>query len=326
MKSGKCHKNGKVQVLLSIKMLTAIQIQQIRELFSHGHSIKSIARVTGVARNAVRRYLRKPAGSLDDPSTTRNSTRWLLHHQTEIKDFFLESEGNCVVVQRRIAQKFNRCIHVRQLQRFCRGLRKELNAVQPHSRYETQPGVQMQIDFAEKDVIVNGETLRVHFFIAVLGYSRRIFAKAYSAENQAAWLDGIESAFFFFGGVPLALLADNSKCLITAHRHRGGVQLTQSYRHFCQYWAVKPIASTPYHPQSKGKIGACPTLKNTRLPDRKFSPFKSLMPGLSDGHWRMRTNDVCPTLSATSKRPEIGSKSKFPGESVKQNAVSATIC
>ena len=55
----------------------------------------------------------------------------------------------------------------------------------------------MQIDFAEKDVIVNGETLRGHFFIAVLGYSRRIFAKAYSAENQAAWLDGIESAFFF---------------------------------------------------------------------------------------------------------------------------------
>ena len=41
MKSGKCHKNGKVQVLLSIK---------------------SIARVTGVARNTVRRYLRKPAG------------------------------------------------------------------------------------------------------------------------------------------------------------------------------------------------------------------------------------------------------------------------
>ena len=76
---------------------------------------------------------------------------------------------------------------MRQLQRFCRGLRKELNTVQPHSRYETQPGVQMQIDFAEKDAIVNGETLRVHFFIAVLGYSRRIFAKAYSAENQAAW-------------------------------------------------------------------------------------------------------------------------------------------
>lgn len=277
MKSGKCHKNEKVQVLLSIKMLTAIQIQQIRELFSHGHSIKSIARVTGVARNTVRRYLRKPAGSLDDPSTTRNSTCWLLHHQTEIKDFFLESEGICVVVQRRITQKFNRCIHVRQLQRFCRDLRKELNAVQPHSRYETQPGVQMQIDFAEKDVIVNGKTLRVHFFIAVLGYSRRIFAKAYSAENQAAWLDGIESAFFFFGGVPLALLSDNSKCLITAHRHRGGVQLTQSYRHFCQYWAVKPIASTPYYPQSKGKVErAVRYVKENALAGQKVQSLQEL--------------------------------------------------
>lgn len=74
MKRGKCRKNGKVRVLLSIKMLTAVQIQQIRELFSHGHSIKRIARVTGVSRNTVRRYLRNPAASIDDFSTARKST------------------------------------------------------------------------------------------------------------------------------------------------------------------------------------------------------------------------------------------------------------
>ena len=107
--------------------------------------------------------------------------------------------------------------------------------------------------------------------------------------NQAAWLDGIESAFFFFGGVPLALLADNSKCLITAHRHRGGVQLTQSYRHFCQYWAVKPIASTPYHPQSKGKVDrAVRYVKENALAGQKVQSLQELnldfsSPGYSKG-------------------------------------------
>lgn len=40
MKKGKSRKNGKVQVLLSIKMHIATQIQQIRELFNLGRKAK----------------------------------------------------------------------------------------------------------------------------------------------------------------------------------------------------------------------------------------------------------------------------------------------
>lgn len=37
----------------------------------------------------------------------------------------------------------------------------------------------MQVDFGEKDVLVNGAWLHLHFFVCKLGYSRRVFAKAY---------------------------------------------------------------------------------------------------------------------------------------------------
>ena len=118
----------------------------------------------------------------------------------------------------------------RRLRGICEDLRLQRKAaIAPH-RYETGPGQQMQIDFAEKYVNVGGEAIKVHF----LSLSRRIFVNAYPAENQGAWLNGIESAFIFFGGVPACLLSDNSKCLVTEHRN-GLVKLALRYENFCQY-------------------------------------------------------------------------------------------
>lgn len=42
------------------------------------------------------------------------------------------------------------------------------------------------------------------------------FVKAYFPENQ---LDGIESAFAYYDGVPLAIVSDNSRCLVNEHRN-----------------------------------------------------------------------------------------------------------
>ena len=85
----------------------------------------------------------------------------------------------------------------RQLQRFSKPWRLQYKAVRKYGRrYETAPGDHMQIDFCEKTVMDNNEAVKIHVFVAALVFSRRIFAKAYPAKNQTAWLDGIKSAFF----------------------------------------------------------------------------------------------------------------------------------
>ena len=35
-------------------------------------------------------------------------------------------------------------------------------------------GDHLQIDFGEQDVMIGGSNVRIHFFVSVLGYSRRI--------------------------------------------------------------------------------------------------------------------------------------------------------
>lgn len=88
-------------------------------------------------------------------------------------------------------------------------------------RYEVPPGDEMQIDFGFDEVLISGVKTRICIFVAVLSYSRRVFAKVYPRENQTAWLDGIESAFKHFNGVPVAVVSDNTRCLVDSRAEKG---------------------------------------------------------------------------------------------------------
>lgn len=115
----------------------------------------------------------------------------------------------------------------------------------------------MQVDFGEKDVLVNGAWLHLHFFVCKLGYSRRVFAKAYYAETQDAWLDGMESAFRYFGGIPYCIVCDNASSLVRDHyANDDALKFTERFYHFLQYWGIKGIATDVRHPRSKGKVEA----------------------------------------------------------------------
>ena len=53
----------------------------------------------------------------------------------------------------------------------------------------------MQIDFGEIGVTTVGAPVRVHFFVTILSYSRRICVRAFEHETHDAWFDDIEEAF-----------------------------------------------------------------------------------------------------------------------------------
>ena len=181
------------------------------------------------------------------------------------------------MIRRQLKDEYQIDIHERRLRRFCSPWREELKGTgQKYQRYETQPGQHLQIDFGERDVSIDGCTVRVHIFIAILVHSRRIFAKAYIAENQAAWFDGIESCFTYFDGVPLGIVSDNSRCLLNEHKN-GWVKWNPRYEALCSYWKLKPIACRSYHPESKGKIErAVRYVKSNALVGKSFTNLQEL--------------------------------------------------
>ena len=72
-----------------------------------------------------------------------------------------------------------------------------------------------QADFGEAVAIIGGVEQKAHFFVMDLPHSDACFVRAYPAATAEAWTDGHVHAFGFFGGVPLSILYDNDRCLVT---------------------------------------------------------------------------------------------------------------
>ena len=221
-------------------------------------SIRRISRVLGVSRNTVRRIL---AGEPKERDKRTDAGAFLQDHSQEVEASFIECEFMCPALRRKLRHDFDIDIPLRMLQRHCQSLRKEFQRKalieDVVTRFETSPGQHLQIDFGEKDVLVNGVEVRIHFFTCKMAYSRRVYAKAYYQETQAAWLDGLESAFAYFGGLPRCIVCDNASSLVRDHYAASDeLRFTERFYSFLVYYGIKGIATAVKHPRSKGKVEA----------------------------------------------------------------------
>lgn len=267
----------------------------IRRLyFEDNISIHQIAKKLSIGRNTVRHWIR-----CEEPKPRPVSESMVFLHSKldELKGLFVECRGNCVVFKRNIEELYGQTIPLRTLQRFVSGqelrtyYRQQRDEGMP-TRYETEPGYQMQIDFGNDYVIMNGEKVPVHIFVAILGYSRRIFIKAYPIETTSSWLDGIESAMKYYGGRTLTIVSDNSACLVrNARASKGEDKFTERYWQFCSFHGVKPIACTVQKPRSKGKVEAAVKYahKNAFAGRISFNSFEEL--NLYLEHWAKTYSD-----------------------------------
>ena len=239
-----------------VSVLEGELVATIRELASRGVGSKTIARTVGVARNTVRRYLRRtiPAGVQTRPKAQRlpESAR------AEARVLYEgAAEGNAVVVHRLLRER-GVAVSVRTIERAVADLREARRAAALATvRVETAPGDQLQIDFGQKRVQIGEVSVRVFFLVAVLSYSRRLFVKAFLNERQDDWREGIAAAFTHFGGVPRTILGDNARALVRGRdRATGTVTFHPAYLAFCRDWDVQPRACAPYRARTKGKTEA----------------------------------------------------------------------
>lgn len=244
---------------LSVIDVTGRQVMQTPEdvalmlrLRASGLAIKAIAGKMGCSKNTVRRYLRS-GGYLVYKQPARESAldgleAWLCER-------LQRHRGNADVVRQDLQREHGLAVSLRTVERAVAPFRRELRAAEVATvRFETAPGEQMQIDFGETTVAIAGERVRVHLFVATLGYSRRPYVAVFSHERQSAWWAGIEGAFHHFGGRTRELLIDNARPLVDFHDARTReVRFNQRFHAFCRYWDVLPKACAPYRARTKGK-------------------------------------------------------------------------
>ena len=138
-----------------------------------------------------------------------------------------------------------------QVKEFVRRVRPS-PAPEPVVRFETPPGLQAQVDFAE----FRFPWGKRYALVVVLGYSRLLWLRFYRRQDMRTLFLGLEEAFAFFGGVPRELLFDQMKAIITRDLRLLGGQLVlnEEFLRFASHWGFRPRACRPYRAQTKGKV------------------------------------------------------------------------
>jgi transposase len=123
---------------------------------------------------------------------------------------------------------------------------------EPLIRFETAPGHQAQVDFAEFRLPWG----KRYALVVVLGYSRLLWLKFYPRQTLATVIAGLEEAFTAFGGVPAELLFDQMKAVILDDQRADGGRLLENpeFLRFAAHWGFRVRACRPYRAKTKGKV------------------------------------------------------------------------
>lgn len=138
-----------------------------------------------------------------------------------------------------------------QVKAFVRVMRPQPPA-DPVVRFETPPGHQGQVDFAEFKLPWG----KRYALLVVLGYSRLLWLRFYPRQTMDVVTRGLEEAFAYFGGVPNELLFDQMKAVIVDDQRPDGGKLLENpeFARFAAHWRFRIRACRPYRAKTKGKV------------------------------------------------------------------------
>jgi len=119
--------------------------------------------------------------------------------------------------------------------------------------YETEPGEQMQYDWAQYLVKLGNDFVKVYLHSLILGFSRyRVYEASLDISAQTI-LSAIEESIFELKGFCKRIQVDNPKVFVI-NASKNNFKWNDNFLNFCGYYGIEPTRSLPAHPWSKGKV------------------------------------------------------------------------
>jgi len=230
-------------------MINEENVMDIRSLAKQGYSQRQIARLTGLHRHTVRKYLQE--GSL--PVYKPVNRQSILGAYCGLIDGWLSQQDYQASRIHELLQLQGFTGSYDIVQRYVKSVKERRDRV-AYVRFETMPGQQAQVDFADFQITwPDGRTQTVYCFIMALGYSRHMYIEFIECCTMTNFLSCHQHAFGFFGGIPAEILYDNMKNVIIK-RLVGAVQWNKEFEAFAMHYGFKLWVTPPYSPWAKGKV------------------------------------------------------------------------
>jgi transposase len=125
----------------------------------------------------------------------------------------------------------------------------------PEVRFETDPGVQVQADWADCGQWLVGEELRVlHALVVVLGFSRMVAVRFATDTTRATTLRLLTECLVDLGGAPAEVLTDRDPALVIGATPSGRPVFAPEWVDLADVLGIRPRACRPYRAKTKGKV------------------------------------------------------------------------
>lgn len=231
-------------------MISMYKWQRVKALRANGESVKGIARKLGISKNTVRKYLK----STEPPEFKAREYESILEgHKQGIIEMLDKKFIGTRIYEELLKQDYQGSLPT--VHRFIAGIKKEEEkSKKATTRIETVPGKQMQYDWKEWELIVDGKPVKIYIHELILSYSRKKYWTYSLSITSKDIMRAISQGIDYFGGVPSEILIDNPKQMVITHRKDGVIRFNDEFLKFCGLYGVEPVACKNYRARTKGKV------------------------------------------------------------------------
>jgi len=230
-------------------MISTEAFMDILALYRQGHSMRWISKKLGIHRDTVKKYIEQKKQPQYSKQKRRVSV--LSPYHDMIQSWLEQDDYRATWIFDKV-KELGYTGGYDTVRYFVRKVKKQ-KAQSAYIRFETEPGRQAQMDWADFKILnPDGSSFFVYLFIMILGYSRAMFTWFVDRCSLQAFMDSHIAAFHYLGGVPAEILYDNMRHVVTVTRT--GRHFNPEVVDFSTHYGFSPQACPPYSPWVKGKV------------------------------------------------------------------------
>ena len=210
-------------------------VKQILHLHGLGYGIKTISRELGVSKNTIKRYLRQAESRGLAPEAVSSHSNEALEHilledntrgrdkLTQLRQLFPDISSK--LEETGFTLHYLWCKYKEthpggyQYSQFCYHYQKYRESKSAVMHFEHEAGDKMFVDYAGKKLhhveYGTGEITECEFFVSVLGQSQYTYAEASPSQQKEDFIESVQKALHYYGGVPRVLVPDNLKSAVS---------------------------------------------------------------------------------------------------------------
>jgi transposase len=235
------YKEGLAMISMEVHM-------DILSLHRQGFSKRYIAKKLGIHRNTVTRYLNLQTA----PGYTKHKAKASIldPYKPLIRNLLEQDDYRATWILDRI-QAAGYSGSYDTLKRFVRKIKQQLTRL-AYIRFETSPGLQGQVDWADFQIKEPGGLIStIYAFLMVLGFSRAMYIEFVRRCTLEAFMDCHINAFHYLRGIPAEILYDNMRQVVTLDKN-GATRFNVEFLHFANHYGFVPRRCPAYSPWVKG--------------------------------------------------------------------------